>query len=194
MTRGGSLESTDSEVILPPRTLRDLRAERAAEKQSHKRGNGVNGNVRIASAFEQSKKPTSKDIMPENASDYEDQGLSSSDRVDVSLTLLEQIPSRSFIIPPSSGRIGSCTPNTAADNAGSIRKTVRQGQQQVRGRIGRYWGTITSHQYIDQKLWFWILWDMVELEESNPSLQDESDFSMVGQKPMVDRYKSLHSL
>lgn len=45
-------DTAEQQLILPPRTLKDLRAERAAEKRLHQKGKGPTGNRRALSAFE----------------------------------------------------------------------------------------------------------------------------------------------
>lgn len=64
----------------------------------------------------------------------------------------------------------------------------------VRGRIGVDWGTIISHQIVNEALCFWIQWDRVNENENNPTLQTAAELRQNGQAGWVARYSQLHQL
>lgn len=149
-------------VILPPKSLKDLRADRAA-MTSHQKGAGVNGNRRIPFSFE----------LPAK-----------------SIELIHQ-PDTDIELP---NILDSVTNKRHKSTHGSRCRTLESRKLQIRGRVGTHWCTLTSHAFINNKLWFWVTWDYVENGEPNPTQQDEQDLLAVGMSAVVARYKRAHNL
>lgn len=89
-----------------------------------------------------------------------------------------------------------CIPRTD-----SIHCFQRHGQRQAdlaqaahRGKIGRSWGTIISHETCEGQRWYWIRWDSADDQTDNLARHTRAELCKAGERRWIVRYCRYHNL
>lgn len=186
---------TNQPLILPPKTMKDLRAERAAIKSSHRRGNGKHGNRRMPSMFEREGAlssscnttiaalivASSEEEQTAEEDNEEDKAEESNSIDNVELPTVNHLRSNQEALLQLQN----------SQDTAQITSRLELKKASIRGRIGRHWGTIIGHEIIDETMWFIVQWDKVDDGEANPTPQTRSDFAEAGRLSMVRRYMQI---
>lgn len=108
-----------------------------------------------------------------------------------------EAPGASVLVAPESSLVDPIPTEPILDSLphcivprliGPRRNESRRPTTHARGRIGTDWGTIISHEMIDDIRWYWVQWDHVSDRADNPTRHLNSEFRSAGELRWTLRY------